>query len=141
MSQQRRGLALVVSIVILGMLGTLMAFLTMQTATQRKVLHDRERRVQAQWLLRSGQDRALARLQDKAADFEAEWTDLVPQSRIRVRVQGEAKDRIRLEIEASCGLDLPHPTNVAQKSWFRRVETGGAVRFEPLESPLGKGNR
>ncbi|MBX9681291.1 MAG: hypothetical protein K2X38_21245 [Gemmataceae bacterium] len=130
MRRRRRGFSLVVVIVVLGVLSVLMTFVTTQTVMQRRSLHQRERRLQARWLLRSGFERALVKLQTNGEAFEAEWKDLVPHSRIEAKAKVESKDRIRLQVEVTLGVGQPEPVRMAETWNLKRTESAGASRFQ-----------
>lgn len=130
MRHRRRGFSLVIVIIVLGVLSVLMTFVTAQTVMQRQSLHQRERRLQSRWLLRSGFDRALSKLQAKAEAFDAEWKDLVPHSRIEAKAKVETKDRIQLRVEVTLGVGQPEPVRMVETWNLKRTESGGMVRFE-----------
>ena len=58
----RRGAALLWTLVVLSVLGTMSILVTKEFATARRVLDMRQNRIQAEWLARSGAEFAVARL-------------------------------------------------------------------------------
>jgi type II secretory pathway pseudopilin PulG len=135
--RRRRGFSLIIVIIVLGILSVLMTFVTVQTVMQRQSLLQRERRLQARWLLRSGFDRALAKLQTSNQAFAVEWKDLVAKSSIKATAKLETKDRIELHVEAFLGVDHPQPVRLAQTWNLKRSESAGRVRFD-LEEPMSE---
>ncbi|MFO0866878.1 MAG: hypothetical protein U0744_19940 [Gemmataceae bacterium] len=131
--KRRRGLSLVIVIIVLGILSVLMTFVTVQTVMQRQSLLQRERRLQTRWLLRSGFDRALAKLQTSGESFESEWKDFIPKSSIKATAKAEAKDRIQLRVEAVLGVEDPQPVRMAETWSLKRTEPGGVIRFDLIE--------
>src|SRR5947209_6972757 len=109
----RRGVAAVWALVILIVLTALMANITWLHLAGRRVLDQRHRQLQAEWLARAGLELAAARLLANPAGYSGETVTLLPASEVRILVQPEAgsRDRFQVTSTATYPTDDKHPVS------------------------------
>jgi hypothetical protein len=100
----RRGAALVTAIVALAIVGAVSASMLSSAVRRREHWQLAERRAQADWLLHSGIQRAVARRTAEPQYIGENWQPL-PLSSVSIRVTSAEEDMpgtLRLEISARC---------------------------------------
>jgi Tfp pilus assembly protein PilV len=132
-SDRRRGLVMFAVLVCLVLIAMISGVLLKVAAAQRETLRIEERRLQAEWLVESGLERAVARL-SQSADYKGETWELSADdlggpapglvkievktiesqpTRRRVRVQADyprgADRRARQSKELTVGISPPNP--------------------------------
>jgi len=83
---RRPGVVAFWSVVVLTIVCTLSAVLTMQGLAQRRVLEQRQNELQARWLLQSGFELAVQRLLANPTGYEGETVELIPRSQVKITV-------------------------------------------------------
>ena len=90
---RRRGIAVLIALVCLGVCGAILGTLVREAILERQSLDSAQWREQAEWLARSGVDRAAASLA-RDRDYRSEtWT--IPAEALR----GEYGGRVTIEVE------------------------------------------
>jgi hypothetical protein len=133
-SDRRCGLAVVGAIIALAVLAMIMATVTGQILAQRRRLEHRHYELQADWLARSGIERAAARLlADPAYDGETLAPILFAEVRIDVTKAADSPDTFRIEVQSRYPADANDVVVRTTTRRLRRVATGDVVRLEPVE--------
>jgi len=82
----RRGMALLVLLLVLATISVLMGTITMQILLNRRTVEHRQQQLQATWPARSGVEVAIARLEDNRA-YKGETLEIIPDSKVQVKVE------------------------------------------------------
>lgn len=82
----RRGVALLLILVVLAVISFLLASITVQTLVNRRTIEQRQHQVQANWLARSGLEVAVARLHN-TTDYTGEALEIIPDSQVIVQIE------------------------------------------------------
>jgi hypothetical protein len=131
-SVRRRGAILILALVLMAVLAVILSTTAVQIVTQRRLAHQRQRQLQAEWLARTGTELAVARLLEKPAAFTDEQTDWVPESTLRIEVEKADSEIYRIRVEATVGKKNEAPVARTAATAYRRTEAKGAVRLEPV---------
>jgi type II secretory pathway component PulK len=117
------------AVLVLGILAALTAAATRQFALLRRTADQREARLQATWLARSGIELAIAKL---AADenYRGETVKLAS-GKCRITVT-QADDRYRISCEATLSSHRSSPIALAESRTVKRLDAND-VRIELLE--------
>jgi hypothetical protein len=131
----RGGLVTMWALLVLAFLGMLLALTTSQILACRRALDQRQSRLRAAWLARSGLELAAARLLADPAGYPGESVELVPDSKVRIEVKSQpgAKDVFEVVSEAHFPLEGRDQVLLSLTRRFRRVADGGRVRLEVLQ--------
>jgi type II secretory pathway component PulK len=100
-NRERRGMALIFVLVILAVLTALMAIATQNVVSARKVLNNRGNRLQSLWLARAGLEFASDHLRADPT-YKGEVVELIPDSRVEIKVEKDVDGKTRLTCEAQC---------------------------------------
>ena len=107
-SVKRRGVALVVVLVVLAAIVAVSGTLTWNTVAARKFLGQREHRLQAEWLARGGVERARAQAARGEEPVKGAWRPLGERGLATIDVQ-TVDDGFKLTCEATFPVDEPRP--------------------------------
>jgi type II secretory pathway component PulK len=107
-SVKRRGVALIVVMVVLAAVVAVTGTLTWNTIAARRFLDRREQQFQAEWLARGGVERAQAQVARGEEPTRGTWRPLGERSEVNIRVQTE-NERWVIISEASYPADEPRP--------------------------------
>lgn len=130
---RRPGVALVMALVLMATLAVVFAAVATHVVSQRLLLRQRERQLQAVWLVRAGVELAAARLLDDPAAFSEEKGELVPDAKVRIAVDKVAPDLYSVIVEAELGTkDDAAPMRRDAHVRFRRTNNGGVVRLQAV---------
>src|SRR4051794_22309324 len=88
----RRGVAVVLALVVLTVIGVLMATAGQQITTARRIVENRRNLLQARWLVRAGFELAAAQLLTAPADYAGEEINLFAGARVKIEVSKEPGD-------------------------------------------------
>jgi type II secretory pathway component PulK len=126
-SPHRRGMAIITVMVAMAVLTVILAVITLQVVEQRRVVSQRHRQLQADWLARAGLEHAAARLLASPAAFKDDKQELLPDTKLSITVEKEGEVYV-VTADAKVGID---GTPVARSASvrFRRSESGGMVRL------------
>jgi Tfp pilus assembly protein PilX len=130
---RRRGIILIMALVLMAVLTVILSVVTMQIISQRQVARQRQRHLQAEWLARAGIELAVARLLDSPSAFTDDKEELVPASKLTIAVEKTDKDVFSVSVEAVVGLDEGASVAHAAGRRFRRSESDGTVRLEAVK--------
>ena len=126
-TKTRRGFVLIVTIMIMAVLTILLSVVTMQVLSQRRLVQQRQRQLQTQWLARAGVEIAAARLLDKAAGFSDENKDLLPDAKMHIVVEKSTDDVYAVTVEVVMQGELEAPVVRTMNARFRRTEKDGLI--------------
>ena len=107
-SAKRRGVALVVVLVVLAAIVAVTGTLTWNTVAARKFLGQREHRFQAEWLARGGVERARAQAARGEEPAKGPWRPLGERGLATIDVQ-TVDGSLRVKCEATFPADEPRP--------------------------------
>ena len=128
---KRKGIALVMAIMLMAVLTVILTVVTLQIVSQRHVIRQRQRHLQADWLARAGIESAGARLLDSPAAFTDDKLDLLPDSKLRIAVEKSDADVYLVTVEAQVGLEGA-PVARTASARFRRTDRDGVIRLEAV---------
>jgi hypothetical protein len=133
----RRGAALVVAVVALAVVAVLAAGITWNLAAGRRLLDQRQRQLQAEWLARAGVELAADRLLIEPSGYRGETVELLPGSQVRVDVRAEpgAPDVFRVTSDARFPNGGKESVRRSVTGLFRRTRRDGQVRLEAVPLP------
>jgi hypothetical protein len=130
----RRGAALLAVLVAISAIIIILSVTGAQVIAQRKLLHARQHKLQADWLARAGVECAAERLLQKPDAFKEERSDLVPQGIVNITVEKDAQGHFVVTSDASVGAKEMQPIGRTERVRFRRTEKDGVVRLEAVPS-------
>jgi type II secretory pathway component PulK len=107
-STKRRGVALLVVLVLLAAVVAVTGALTWNTVAARKFLGQREHQLQAEWLARGGVERARAQAARGEEVTKGEWRPLGERGLVAIEVKTE-DGRVSVRSEATFPADEPRP--------------------------------
>lgn len=128
----RRGAALILVLVTLGVIGAILATTAAQVRSGRLSIECRRHQLQAAWLARSGIELACAKLLPAPAGYAGETVEILSGGRVHVHVHTDPKDaeRYRIESEARYPADSPNVVLRRCACTVRRVTGAGGARLE-----------
>src|SRR5262245_56719097 len=85
--EDRRGIALVMALVVMATLTIILAFIAKEIVSQRLAIEQRHRRLQARWLARAGIEMAVARLLEQPAPTAFTIDDLAPDGFAEIKTE------------------------------------------------------
>lgn len=138
--RKRQGIASIWVLVVLSILTTLIVTTTWQQIAARRVLRERQNRLQADWLARSGIELAAAQLLVEPKERLDGPLQLVPDSQVWIHVvtRPETPDVFHVTCVAHYPENAgPHHVARSAERTFRRVSDKQAVRLEAI-APLAK---
>lgn len=138
-SAGRKGAALLMAMVAMAVLTVVLSVLTTQIISQRQMVRQRHRQLQAEWLARAGVESAAARLLEKPAAFIDDKQELMPDAKLRVVVEKADQDSYTVTAEAQIGMEDGRAVVRTMTGRFRRSDKGGDVRLEAVELIQKKG--
>ncbi len=132
-SRRRPGLVSLWAVLVLGIIGSLCAVVTMQGLAQRRLVEHRQEQLQAEWLANSGLELAAERLRADPAGYQGETVAPIPRSRVQITVEAlkDRPDTYRVSSEAR------YPTDRKQSVLLTRTRT---YQRSPSLSPVPKGS-
>ena len=131
----RKGVAIVLAIMMMAVLTVILAVVTLQIVSQRHVVRQRQRQLQADWLARAGIEAAAARLLDSPTAFSDDKQELLPDTKMRIVVEKSDAEVYLVTVEVQVGLEGP-PVARATSARFRRTDRDGAIRIETVSDAL-----
>jgi type II secretory pathway component PulK len=135
-SNHRKGIALLMALVAMAIVTLAMTMLVTQIVAQRRLVQQRQRQLQAEWLARAGVELAAARLLDSAAAFSDDKQEVLPDTKLKIAVEKSGADAFTVAVEAQVGLQDGPAVFRRVNARFRRSDKSGAVRLEAIG--LGK---
>jgi hypothetical protein len=131
-SPKRPAMAIIVVLVAMAVLTVILTVVTMQIVAQRRVVSQRHRQLQADWLARAGIEHAAARLLASPADYKDDKQELLPDTKLSITVEKAAGEVYAVTADARVGVE---GTPVARSASvrFRRTESGGMVRLAAVK--------
>ena len=126
---RRRGITLILALVLMATLTVIFAVLTIEVVSQHRMLAGRQRQLQASWLARSGVELAVARLLEKPGAFVEDNKDLLPDALVRVEVKEAEKDKFLINVDVRLGEEDERPVAATTSRRFRRTEGDGTIRL------------
>ncbi len=129
---QRKGVALIMALVAMALVTIVMTTLVAQIVAQRRLVQQRQRGLQAEWLARAGVELAAARLLDAPTAFSDDKQELLPDTKLKIVVEKSGADSFVVAVEAQVGLQDGPAVFRESSARFRRSEKGGAVRLEAV---------
>lgn len=131
---RRRGLAIVMALAVMAVLTVILSVVTLQVVNQRKLMVQRQHRLQAEWLARAGIEVAAARLLDNPSAFTDDKQQLAPDTELRIAVEKHAQDQYTIAVEAAVGRADEHQTRVrTATARFRRIVRDAVVQLQREE--------
>jgi hypothetical protein len=88
-TQRRRGVAAVWMLVVLAILSAVVMATTWQHLAARRMLDQRHKQLQADWLARAGVELVVERLLSKPGDYSGETLTPLPGSKVQITVRSE----------------------------------------------------
>jgi type II secretory pathway component PulK len=101
--RSRQGFALVVALVVMAVLSVLLSVVTVQVVSQRKLLVQRQRQLQAEWLARAGVEIAAARLLEKPEAFSDDKVKLLDDAKVRIAVEKAGSTTFDVKVDVEVG--------------------------------------
>jgi hypothetical protein len=136
---RRKGIAVVMALVVMATLAIILSVVTMQIVSQRQMIHQRHRQLQADWLARAGVELAASRLLNNASAFSEEKQDLLPDATVRIVVEKAGEDLYAVTVEAELGAKEEALMVRTASRRFRRTDNGGVVlQAIPMEKEKSK---
>jgi hypothetical protein len=137
-STARRGVALVVVLVMLAVLSVVMGGVTWHTLAGRRQLERRHNRLQSEWLARSGIELAAARLLRDPNGYKGESVEVIPHSQLRIEVKTDAEGVFEVSSEASFPKEGPTTTVRSVTRRLRRAVEGERVHIQIIGAQLAR---
>jgi hypothetical protein len=131
-SNRRIGVALVLALAVMAVLTVVLSVLAVQVVSQRQMVRQRHKQLQADWLARAGVELAAARLLKNPGGFNEVHNELVPDATVRVTVEKTDGDDYLVTADAAVSAEEGSPVERTASARFRRTESGGLVRLEAL---------
>lgn len=132
---KRKGIALIMAIMLMAVLTVILTVVTLQIVSQRQVVRQRQRHLQADWLARAGIESAAARLLDSPAAFTDDKQE--PETKLHIVVEKSDADLYLVTVEAQVGLEGA-PVARAASARFRRTDRDGVIRLEAVDDASKK---
>ena len=136
-SMRRKGIALVMALVVMAALAVILSVTAMQCLAARQMLRLRQRQFQAEWLARAGVESAAARLLSSPAGFTEDKQEILPDAKVQVVVEKTAEDVYVITADAELGAKEEPPVARTTRARFRRTDSDGMIRLQAL--PFNKG--
>lgn len=127
----RSGIAAIWVLVVVAALTAVVAIITSEFMAGRRELERRQHQLQAQWLARSGVERAAARLLSDPTGYGGESVALIPGARVRIEVS-EGPTLYRVTSEARYPAEGPGMVVRTETRRLKRVVEKDRVRIEVL---------
>jgi hypothetical protein len=135
----RRGLATMWAVMVLALMTLILAAITAQLLSTRRILEHRQNELQAIWLARSGLELAGQRLLTNPAGYENEKLELVPQSQVKIKVsKGDKPDIFVVTSEVSYPLDRRDKIVRTLTRRFQRTVDKGQARLSVVPDAANK---
>ena len=134
LGSNRRGLALMGTLVTLAIISLMMTAIVWQILATRRTLEHREYELQAAWLARAGAELAVADLLAKPSGHSGEVVELIPRSRVTVEVKSEdgSPDTFLITSEARYPSDTDDGVVRSVTRRYRRQMDGEKARLQVL---------
>jgi hypothetical protein len=129
-NKSRRGVALVMALVLIAVLSLILGVVTLQVVSERKLIHDRQRHLQAAWLARSGVELAAARLLKSPDGFKAIEEKLLADAKVAITVEKTDKGLYTVSVEAEVGPEEEKLSTSTANVRLRRIENEGRMRIQ-----------
>jgi hypothetical protein len=129
----RSGVVSLWVLIVLAIVTALIATTSWQYVAARRMLRNRENRLQADWLARAGVELASARLQTDPKDYRRQTIELLPNGRIEIEVTttGEVPDTFEVSSVASYPADGgPRQVVRTVRRTFTRIADKDGVRMQ-----------
>ena len=134
---RRRGVAMIWAITVLSVVTMLIAMLTKQLLSDRRVIEQRRQQAQSVWLARAGVELAAERLLRDPAAYKGETIEPLPHAQVRIEVRPEKGDVVLVTSEARFPTDeMPTVTTLTHR--FRRTVEKGQARLESVMAATPK---
>ena len=132
--QRHRGVALMGVVVAIAVLSVLMAAVTFQNLTNRKLVQRRHQQLQSAWLARDGVEFAVARLL-KDPGYKGDTIEPIPLSKVKITVVSEKGQANVYHITSEARFP-EYSSEVVVRSVtrrMRRIADGDKVRMEVVK--------
>ncbi len=135
--RRRQGVAVLWVLFVLALLSAVIGLTLRDFYANRSFLSQRQKRLQADWLARSGIELAGARLLEADKPFKMDVTDLVANSLVHIEVAAVpgSSDTFHVTSDARFPTNEPHSVTRTQTRRLRRVVDKALVRLEALIEP------
>jgi hypothetical protein len=122
----------VLAVVALAVVSVVMATVTSELMTARRLLDHRQQQLQADWLARAGVELAAARLLSEPAGYEGETVELIPDAEVRVVIRAEAGEPGTFHVHSEARYPRRGPNGVTRSCTrvLRRTQQGNEVRIQ-----------
>jgi Tfp pilus assembly protein PilX len=131
-TNRRQGVALVLAMVVMAVLTVVLSVMAVQVVSQRQMVRQRHKQLQADWLARAGVELAAARLLQNPGGFNEVRNELVPDAILRVHVEKTDGDEYLVTADATVSAEEGSPVERTASARFRRIERDGVVHLEAL---------
>jgi hypothetical protein len=123
---------MVLAVVALAVVAIVTATITGQFMTARRLLDQRHRQIQAEWLARAGVELAAARLLSEPTGYEGETVELIPEAEVHIAVRPETgvPGGFRVLSDARFPGRGAHVVLRSCSRLLRRTQRGNDVRIE-----------
>lgn len=128
---KRRGAALMGVVIAIAVLTVLMAAVTWQNVTNRKLVQRRQHQLQCSWLSQSGVETAVARLLKDPA-YKGEDLKPIESAKVKVTVAAKKDGVFQITSEARFPEHRSEAVVRSVSRQYRRVVDGGKVRMEAV---------
>jgi hypothetical protein len=126
-SKRRPGVAIIMALVLMAVLAVVFTAVTWQVVSQRRLLRERERQLQAVWLARAGLEIAAGRLLDSPVPFPEE-NYVLPDARVHIVVEKKGDDLYAVSAAVELGTqEDPLPVARDLNSYIRRSDKSGII--------------
>jgi len=137
-SQRRRGVALLLALLAILIIGALIGTTSWQIMANRRLTRMRQNELQATWLARAGVELACAHLLSEPTGYTGESVQPLPQARVDIRVKTQKNSPDRFEITSEARYPVEHSDEMRRSLSCRikRSTSAGQTRIE-METPVG----
>ncbi|NBO93349.1 MAG: hypothetical protein EBV06_13715 [Planctomycetia bacterium] len=129
---RRLGASLIAAIVTLTVVSLVMVLIASRLVSNRIQENARQQRIQRLWLARSGIEVAIQRLHAGSSDYKGETLELIPHSRVSIRIESEPKDKTLIHIHC----EAAYPSN---QSPVKKLAVSKALRLDSNPQPKKNG--
>ena len=134
--QRRKGVALIMALVLMAVLTVILSVVTMQIVSQRQLIAQRQRQYQAQWLARAGVELTVARLLKTPMGFKEVNTGLLPDAKVHITVEKTEPDLYLVTAESALGSMEDKPIVGTAQERFRRVEKQNSIVLKAIGAEI-----
>jgi len=135
LTARRRGIAMMMALVALAMLGALLGAVAWEMNADRRILADHQHRIQATWLARAGLETAFSQLLTGNKSYTGESLEIIPASQVRIQVQAEpnSKEAFLITSTAKYPIGRPPGPEITIQRHVKLIGRGGKAQIEIRE--------